>query len=140
MRSKAPLTLIEQAIMLVVFGLAAVLCLQAFVWADSASKDISGRDKALIQAQNAAEVLKSCCGDMGKAADIYGGAWDGCIWEVYYDADWKQTPAESAYRLTVMQKEPNLRYLGAAEVSVKRGDVQLAQLNVAWQREVGSDG
>ena len=37
MRSKAPLVMIEQMIMLLVFALAAVLCLQAF----TTSKDIS---------------------------------------------------------------------------------------------------
>ena len=37
MRSKAPLILMEQMVMLLVFALAAALCLQAFVKSDSLS-------------------------------------------------------------------------------------------------------
>ena len=100
MRSKAPLTMLEQAIMLLVFALAAVLCLQAFVWADSASKDIADMDAALIQAQSAAEVLKGCRGDMEKAVGIHGGTWDGQVWTVHFDKDWQQTPEQDTYQLT----------------------------------------
>ena len=37
MRSKAPLVLIEQMVMLLVFALASALCLQAFVKSDAIS-------------------------------------------------------------------------------------------------------
>ena len=39
MRSKAPLLLMEQMVMLLVFALAAALCLQAFVKSDGLSGD-----------------------------------------------------------------------------------------------------
>ena len=92
MKNKAPLTLIEQAIMLLVFALAAVLCLQAFVWANDASKAIADRDMALIQAQSAAEVLKSCGGDMAhaqiSAVDLLGGRVEQGLWYILYDKNW----------------------------------------------------
>ena len=47
MRSKAPLVMMEQMVMLLVFALAAALCLQAFVQSDLLSKDIASRDRAI---------------------------------------------------------------------------------------------
>ena len=138
MKNKSPLTLMEQAIMLLVFALAAVLCLQAFVWADSASKEIAEQDQALIQAQSAAEVLKSCVGDMEKSADIFGGDWDGQVWTVGYDVQWQQTEENAVYVLTVTPKPEDTPYLGAATVYVSDGEEALAQLDVAWQQEVGN--
>ena len=39
MKSKAPLALMEQMVMLLVFALAAALCLQAFVQSDRLSRE-----------------------------------------------------------------------------------------------------
>ena len=49
MRSKAPLVLIEQMIMLLVFALAAALCLQAFVKADGISMQGEKRSYAVVE-------------------------------------------------------------------------------------------
>ncbi len=43
MKSKAPLVLMEQIIMLLVFALAAAICLQAFIKADALSSAKIGR-------------------------------------------------------------------------------------------------
>ncbi|MCI9425675.1 MAG: hypothetical protein HFF30_08945, partial [Flavonifractor sp.] len=51
MRSKAPLVMMEQMVMLLVFALAAALCLQAFVRSDAQSKHSEARDRAVLQAQ-----------------------------------------------------------------------------------------
>ena len=48
MKSKAPLVLMEQIIMLLVFALAAAICLQAFIKADALSSASANRDKAVI--------------------------------------------------------------------------------------------
>ena len=58
MKNKAPLTMIEQVIMLLVFTLAAALCLQAFTAANQSSKAYAARDRAATQAQSTAEALK----------------------------------------------------------------------------------
>ena len=53
-RSKAPLALMEQIIMILVFALAAAVCLQAFVYANG----LSGRgEKENIAAAHAQEVI-----------------------------------------------------------------------------------
>ena len=72
MKSKSPLVMLEQLIMLLVFALAAAMCLQAFALADSQSKTTIARDAAIIEVQQAAEVIKYCGGDMERAAAILG--------------------------------------------------------------------
>ena len=51
MRSKTPLALMEQVIMVLVFALAAALCLRAFVLSDRISRDCEERDRAIMAAQ-----------------------------------------------------------------------------------------
>ena len=58
MKSKATLFLMEQLIMLLVFALAAALCMGVFVRSDRISTEIKQRDEAVILASNAAEMLK----------------------------------------------------------------------------------
>lgn len=139
MRSKAPLSLIEQVIMLLVFALAAVLCLRAFVWADARSAENVRRDQALIQAQNAAEVLKSCGGDFTSAAEHWGGTWDGSEWTIPFDGHWQQATGDGTYLLRVSPMESELNYLGLAQVEVLQEETRLVALHVAWQ-EVAKDG
>lgn len=59
MKSKASLFLMEQLVMLLVFALAAALCLGVFVRVDRISAETKQRDEAVILASNAAEMLKS---------------------------------------------------------------------------------
>jgi Tfp pilus assembly protein PilV len=59
MKSKATLFLMEQLVMLLVFALAAVLCMSVFVRSDRISEEIKQRDEAVILASNAAEMLKA---------------------------------------------------------------------------------
>lgn len=139
MRSKAPLTLIEQAVMLLVFALAAVLCLKALVWADTQSAVSAQRDRALLAAQNAAETLKACGGDFEQAAQLGGGVWDGESWIVLYDEDWNVTDDMHTYSLRAVSGESGLELLGQAEVVVYQDELELASLEVCWQ-EVGGHG
>ena len=59
MKSKATLFLMEQLIMILVFALAAAVCIGVFAKTNAISEDIARRDEAMIIAQNAAEILKS---------------------------------------------------------------------------------
>jgi len=140
MKSKGTLVLIEQAVMLTVFALASVLCLRAFVWADTVSKEISAQDQAMIQAQNAAEVLKSCTGDGKMSSLLYGGAWDGTVWTIHYDKNWAQSETPAEYRLTARPITGEQDYLGTALIQVFHQEVCLVHLDrhVAWQ-EVTAD-
>ena len=72
MRSKAPLALMEQVVMVLVFALAAALCLQVFVVSNRMSERNKDIDRAVLLAQNTAETLKAC-GGVEEAAEVMGG-------------------------------------------------------------------
>lgn len=124
MRSKAPLAMMEQMIMLLVFALAAALCLQAFVLADQSSQSNTRRDEALTQVQQAAEVVKYCGGDLEQAAAQLGGSLqDGRL----------TVPCENG-QITVISEQSEHALLGAARVEMtdKTGKI-LFSLPVTWQ-------
>ena len=62
-RSKAPLALMEQIIMILVFALAAAVCLQAFVYANGLSGRGEKENIAAAHAQEVIEMCKACAGD-----------------------------------------------------------------------------
>lgn len=138
MKSKAPLVLMEQLVMVLVFALAAALCVQAFVKADLDSRHMEARDNALREAQNAAETLKSLSGDFEAASAQYGGAWDGTEWIIAYSDEWTQsTPSadgeSTSYVLRVYPSDSGQLYLRTAEITVSSGDDELCKFTVAWQ-------
>lgn len=134
MKRSAALVLIELVIMLTVFALAAALCVQAFVWADSRSRQSAAGDMALTQAQNTAELLKHYRGDFSSAAREQGGQWDGTAWILFYDADWEMSDGSPVYFLRAEPVSGETAYLGQAKLTVldKEGSV-LAELSVCWQ-------
>lgn len=103
MRSKAPLLLMEQMVMLLVFALAAALCLQAFVKSDGLSGDSESRDRAVTLCQTAAETIRWFGGDIvsAEAAQALGYHYDKGVMYQEFDANWNPVdPAESGvYRL-----------------------------------------
>lgn len=139
MRSKAPLALMEQLVMVLVFALAAALCVQVFVLSDQTSRRNEARDRAVLEAQNAAEELKSVHGDFQQLTELYGGTWNGQLWGRSYDKNWKQDSG-TAYNLLVVPADSGEALLGIAEVMVytAEGDL-LVSLPVAWQ-EVADHG
>ena len=74
MRSKAHLVLMEQLVMVLVFALAAAVCLRLFVGAENIAMETARQDEAVIVAQNAAELLKAGCG--AEEAAQAGGVYD----------------------------------------------------------------
>ena len=133
MRSKAPLALIEQVIMLLVFALSAALCLWAFVWADTSSQNSVARDHALIHAQSMAETLKSTDGDFAAAAELCGGTWENGIWTIHYDKNWVQVSAQGSYVLSASPAESGLPYLDCAAIKAFHNEICLVEMDVAWQ-------
>ncbi len=139
MKSKAPLVMMEQMVMLLVFALAAVLCLQAF----TASQDISNRslsrDCAVIEAQNVAEALK------GGNAETYfqekGAKLTRNGGRISYGKDWQplgEQESGAAYALKLVYKETASAHLDAAEITVYDADkTVLFQLSVMWQEQEG---
>lgn len=132
MRSRAPLALLEQILMLLVFAVAAVICLRVFLWSDDASRLSADRDHAIVCAQSAAEVLKSCGGDIALAAETFGGTAENGQWVIIYDEDWNISAEGGEYILRAVELPKN-GLLGRAEVSVLAGEEALAALTVAWQ-------
>ena len=135
MKNKAPLTMMEQVIMLLVFALAAALCLQAFTAASQTSKHYAARDRAATQAQSAAEALKATGGDYDAAASLLDGfLMDGTLL-VYYDENWQLTDApEIAYVVTVPPADSSQAYLSQTTVTVSDADLEpLFSLPVSWQ-------
>lgn len=63
MKNRASLVLMEQLVMILVFALAAALCLRSFAVADRISHETEVQDKAILTAQNAAETLKATAGE-----------------------------------------------------------------------------
>ena len=59
MKSKASLSLMELLVMVLIFALAAALCLQTFAKAQTISLETARQDEAVLLAQNGAELLKS---------------------------------------------------------------------------------
>ena len=126
MRNKAPLALLEQILMLLIFALAAVICLRVFLWSDDTSRHSARRDEALIHAQTVAETVKAHGGDFtAAAAALHGTVEDGAL-----------VVAQKEYTLRA-EKEAPAPYLGRAEIVVEAEGEVLFTLPIAWQ-EVGS--
>lgn len=143
MKSKAPLSLMEQLVMVLVFALAAALCVQAFAAAGKISRTGAARDQAVLLAQNAAEVYKACGGDGEKAAELLGGEVSQGCWSTFYAADLTAvgTREEAAYEVDVLPENSGVAGLGRASVSVfeNGGAEAVFRLSVAWQEVDGNE-
>lgn len=116
MKNRISLALMEQLVMVLVFALAAALCLNVFVKADEISRRVVYRDEAVLIAQNAAEVLKATSGDAQQAAELLGPA-----------------AAEKGLRLVIEQTDSGVPLLGKAEIRVYFEEEELFNLQTGWQ-------
>lgn len=135
MKSKAPLSLMEQLIMLLVFALAATLCLQVFVLSSQLSRRCDDINQAETRIQNAAEVLKASQGDLSRCEAILGGIAEENRWQISYDAKWNETSTEqAAYQLVIVPLPSELPLLGSAQICAtnQSGDI-LSAITVSWQ-------
>lgn len=146
-RDKTSLLLMEQLVTLMVFALAAAICLRAFVTADSRSRAMEDREKAAVLCQNAAETLRGNGGDFFAAAGTLNTTnWSEDGFMAFYDEDWQPIDSSSPnaypwdYVLRADRAETDVPGLGKAEVwarDAQSGD-ELFRLEVAWQ-EVTAD-
>lgn len=134
MRSRAPLALMEQTVMVLIFALAAALCLRAFALADGISRRVEATDRAVLWAESAADTLKARNGDLSRAAAELGGELDGQRWIIPLDETWQETAGEPTYTLTARPVETGRPLLGKAQIDVvqKNGE-RLFSLEVCWQ-------
>ena len=142
MRSKTPLALMEQVIMVLVFALAAALCLQVFSFSNQMSEKNKDIDHAVLLAQNTAELLKAC-GSVEEASEAVGGDIRQTLWSSYYGEDLTPVPDQTSayYEVHTLPENSGVEGLGKATIDVFRhdGNEALFSLTVAWQ-EVGSHG
>jgi len=122
MRSKTPLVLMEQLVMVLVFAMAAAICLQVFSLSDGLSKENEARAEAALLAQNTAEELKSS----------YGEAL--LDWE---EADGIYYMEEDGYRVQVQTAEAEISGLRKVELQVLQEEEVLFEIPVAWQEVKG---
>lgn len=110
MKSRASLLLLEQLAMVLIFALTAAICMQAFVKADEISVHNIRQDRAVMLAQNAAELLKSG----GTPEDI---------------------PRDEEYPLDIRMEESGLAGFSRATISVRHIDEEnpLFSVTVGWQ-------
>lgn len=111
MKSKASLVLMEQLIMVLVFALAAALCLRCFAKAEDISVQTAHRDEAVWIAQNAAELLKA-----GKEPEAIA--------------------EDSGFTLHIQEADTDTPGLRQAEIQVLFDKEVLFSLTTGWQ-EVG---
>lgn len=135
MKKKSTLSLMELAVMVMIFALAAVLCLRAFVWADNNSRGGEERDRAALCAQSAAEVMKSFRGDADAVCKELGAECRGEIILVHYDSAWNVTSVPDTYELQIFRQDSGNALLGQADISVVSSDKagKLFELTVCWQ-------
>ena len=134
MKNRTALICVELAIMLVVFALSAAACIGIFGWAQEASLESGQRDRAYIQLQTAAEILKASKGDMESAAAICGGSCSQNEWTAFWDGDWNLSQQDGQFCLRAVPVDTGFDLLGGAklELRAKSGTV-LAELQVFWQ-------
>ena len=137
MKNKTFLVLMEQLVMILVFALAAALCLQAFVFTHRTSLRHEQRDRAVLEAQNAAEAMKSGWWEyFSESGTTFS---QDSTYVLLYDAEWQPVREEATYILTATPLETGSPYLWKAAVSVRTaaGDV-LISLPVAGQKEAAN--
>lgn len=138
-RSKVPLVLMEQLVMLLVFALAAAACLRIFVFADRASRQVQDRDRAAELVQNTAQVLRHTGGDFSRAAELLGARhWDENSLMIDYDGEWALASDTTRYTLGASRDSSDTPYLGKGEVWCRdeAEERELFRLEIAWQEVV----
>lgn len=126
-RSKAPLALMEQIIMILVFALTAAVCLQAFVYSNNLSKEGERQNVAANYAQEIAEYCKTEKGNLEVLCQQLAGekTTDGFV----------VLKPEEHMKISV-QLMQNSKYLQKAKISVTSYEgVTYYTMDIAWQKE-----
>ena len=134
MGNKSTLGMIEHIVMLLVFALAAAVCLRMFGLSDTLSRKYETTDRAAVAAQNAAEMMKK-----------NGLTWiteqPGVMhtkentWAILYDENWEVSGVETmVYALVAKVSADTDEFLWKAELVVMtESGEELFRLPVAGQ-------
>ena len=137
MKSKAPLAMMEQLVMVLVFALAAALCLQTFVLSGKISKKTEAKNRAVTEAQNAAEIMKN--GGFSKYLERYAPKQTEEESVSFFTKDWEITGEENRaeYKMTVSYRESEDLSLWQADITLATASgEELIRIPVAGQTEV----
>ena len=126
MKHKSPLALMEQLIMVLVFALIAAMCVGLFVKSNQTSHDTQFRDGAVLVAQNGAEAVKNCAGDLEETARVLEGTLVNG--ELFVESE--------GYLMVIKQVDSEVAGLGQAEICVSMDGILIYTLRTGWQ-EVG---
>ncbi len=136
MKNKAFLPLLEQLCMIAFFAVAAALCLRGFVLANTISENRQIKDRAVVEAQNAAEVIKAVRYDADAAAArmSFEKTDDGTLC-IRYNENWESTddPQATCFTLYAKRTESNAAGLGTAEITVLHRDKTVFSITTSWQ-------
>ena len=141
--SKTSLFLIELMIVLLVFALCATVCVSLFVSSRLKSNESRGLSGAMLQAQSAAELLKSGK-ELPSAASILGGVYEDGNVQVGYGSEWEPVALSDArYILSIVpSSSASAAGLSRADIAVVEQDNVLFTLEVTYytgSREVTPD-
>lgn len=137
MKSKAPLAMMEQIVMVLVFALAAALCLQTFVLSGKISKKTEAKNRAVTEVQNAAELMKN--GGFLEYAKRYAPTETEGEYVSFFTEDWQITGEEkqAEYKMTVTYTESAELPLWQADITLATASgEELISIPVAGQMEV----
>lgn len=129
-KNKAPLALMELLVMILIFSLAAAVCLQIFSHADQLSRRHTAKVHGILAAQNAAELLKSTHGDYNSVAKMLGGSPDRNGLYTIGNKEWQE---QDAYYLQIVPPEDANPYLASAIVQVIYNNEIIFEITVGWQ-------
>lgn len=123
MKNRTPLVLMEQMIMVLVFALAAALCIGIFVQSGNTAKETKFRDDAVVLAQNGTEVIKACGGDLEDTARVLKGTCTE-----------KEVVVQSeGYTMVITPVESDTPGLAQAEICVSMDGILIFTLRTGWQ-------
>lgn len=137
MRSKAPLVMMEQIVMVLIFALASALCLQTFVLSGKLSKQTEAKNRAAVEAQNVAESIKAQGLNQyiqeRKAQSVNEG------FRIFFDEEWNTVSeaGKAVYYLDICPLNHDNEYFWRADIVVTEQEgTELFRIPVAGQTEV----
>lgn len=126
MKNRTSLLLMEQLVMVLVFTIAAAVCLRLFGAAWQINRQTELRSEAAVMAQNGAEVIKGCQGDLQQAGVLLHGQVRDDVLLI----------SDGELVMQIRQLPESIPGLGRAEVRVDREQEELFFLTVSWQEVI----
>ena len=135
MKNRTTLFFVEQLVMLLVFAMAAAVCIGIFSASSRIRQQALDQDRAVFLTQTAAELLKSCSGDLDALEEITGGTCDANRLTVFCSHTLQQDP-DGIYQLVIQKISGETPMVGTAAITVARREEPgriLFSVETAWQ-------